>query len=100
VDDSSVGGHNVSGGEGDVSGGASLAGDDDLSGGVDGDLIDDGYVAPNMSYVPEGLDDHEVGAASASAQEEDLLKGDDAAGDDSFEVRLMYLSCTVHVSSY
>ena len=33
---------------------------DDLSGGVEGvDLIDyeDGYVAPNMSYVPEGLDE-------------------------------------------
>ena len=30
---------------------------------MDGDLIDyedDGYVAPNMSYVPEGLDEHEV----------------------------------------
>lgn len=66
-------------GEGNVSGGGSLAGDDlDAS----GDIIDDGYVGPNMSYVPEGLDDHQVGAT-----DEDLLKGDDGAPvDDSFEV--------------
>ena len=69
---------------------------DDLSGGVDGDLIDyedDGYVAPNMSYVPEGLDEHEISSGAAvegGKNEEDLLKegeGEEAeAGDDSFEV--------------
>ena len=62
---------------------------------MDGDLIDyedDGYVAPNMSYVPEGLDEHEIssGAVEGSKNEEDLLKegdGEEAeAGDDSFEV--------------
>ena len=32
------------------------------------DLIDyeDGYVAPNMSYVPEGLDEHEVGSGGGA----------------------------------
>ena len=36
---------------------------------MDGDLIDyedDGYVAPNMSYVPEGLDEHEVHYSAVS----------------------------------
>ena len=68
---------------------------------MDGDLIDyedDGYVAPNMSYVPEGLDEHEISSASAvegSKNEEDLLKegeGEEAeAGDDSFEVSGRYV---------
>ena len=78
---------------------------DDLSGGVDGDLIDyedDGYVAPNMSYVPEGLDEHEViggGENKSGGNEEDLLKGgedddEEEAGDESFEV-----SGSVHAAS-
>ncbi len=70
------------GGEGGVSGAGSLAGDD-LD--AEGELIDDGYVGPNMSYVPEGLDDHQVGT---SASEEDLLKSDEGAavGDEIFDV--------------
>ena len=69
---------------------------------MEGDLIDyedDGYVAPNMSYVPEGLDEHDVtgggGAAankSGNNEEDILLKGEgeddgeEEAGEDSFEV--------------
>ena len=71
---------------------------------MDGDLIDyedDGYVAPNMSYVPEGLDEHEIssGAVEGSKNEEDLLKEDEAeAGDDSFEVRgIMHHRATILV---
>ena len=65
---------------------------DDLSGGVDGDLIDyedDGYVAPNMSYVPEGLDEHEVsvmGGGGGGGNNDDILLKVGEDEEDTLEV--------------